>query len=82
MMLCNLNYLGGTDQVDHGSKPMQANSSRDHISKLHKPLRADGMAQVIECLTSMRPTVQTPELPKKKMKGRNCNNGKKYINCF
>jgi hypothetical protein len=30
---CNLGYSGGKDQEDHGSKPAQANSSRDLILK-------------------------------------------------
>jgi hypothetical protein len=30
---CNPSYLGGRDQEDHGSKPAQANSSQDPISK-------------------------------------------------
>jgi hypothetical protein len=30
---CNPYYSGGRDQEDRGSKPAQANSSRDPISK-------------------------------------------------
>jgi hypothetical protein len=30
---CNPSYSGGRDKEDHGSKPAQANSSRDPISK-------------------------------------------------
>jgi hypothetical protein len=30
---CNPSYSGGRDQEDHGSKPDQANSSQDPISK-------------------------------------------------
>jgi hypothetical protein len=30
---CNTNYSGGRDQEDQGSKPAQANSSRDPIWK-------------------------------------------------
>jgi hypothetical protein len=30
---CNPNYSGGRDQEDRGSKPAQANSSQDPISK-------------------------------------------------
>jgi hypothetical protein len=33
---CSPSYLGGRDQEHHGSKPAQANSSRDPISK--KPI--------------------------------------------
>jgi hypothetical protein len=31
---CNPRYSGGRDQEDHGSKPAQANSLRDPISKI------------------------------------------------
>jgi hypothetical protein len=31
---CNPSYSGSTDQEDHGSKPAQANSLRDPISKI------------------------------------------------
>jgi hypothetical protein len=34
---CNLSYSGGRDQEDHGSKPAQANSSRDPILKIPNP---------------------------------------------
>jgi hypothetical protein len=33
---CNPSYSGGRDQGDHGSKPAQANSSGDLISKKKK----------------------------------------------
>jgi hypothetical protein len=38
---CNPSYSGGRDQEDHGSKPAQANSSQDLISKInhHKKKR-------------------------------------------
>jgi hypothetical protein len=42
----NPSYKGGSDQEDFGSKPIQANSSRDPISKKHKK-RAGGVAQVV-----------------------------------
>jgi hypothetical protein len=42
---CNLSYSGGSDQEDHGSKPAQANSSRDPISKTPITKRAVGVAQ-------------------------------------
>jgi hypothetical protein len=44
---CSPSYLGGRDQEDHGSKPAQANSSQDPISKIpntHKK-RVGGVAQ-------------------------------------
>jgi hypothetical protein len=31
---CNLSYSGGREQKDHSSKPAQANSSQDLISKI------------------------------------------------
>jgi hypothetical protein len=31
---CNPGYSGGREQEDHGSKPAQANSSEDPISKI------------------------------------------------
>jgi hypothetical protein len=31
---CNLSHSGGRDQEDHGSKPVQANSSQDAITKI------------------------------------------------
>jgi hypothetical protein len=37
---CNFSYAEGRDQEDHGSKPTQANSSRDPISK--KPFTKKG----------------------------------------
>jgi hypothetical protein len=41
----NPSYSGGRDQEDHSSKPAQANSLRDPISKNPSQKRADGMAQ-------------------------------------
>jgi hypothetical protein len=42
----NPSYSGDRDQEDHGSKPAQANSTRDPISKKSpSPKRADGVAQ-------------------------------------
>jgi hypothetical protein len=44
---CNLSYSGGRDQKDLGSKPVQANSLQDPISKnpSQKQIRAGGVAQ-------------------------------------
>jgi hypothetical protein len=39
---CNPSYLGGRDQKDHGSKPAQANSSQDPISKKKKITKNGG----------------------------------------
>jgi hypothetical protein len=42
---CNLSYSVGRDQEDHGSKPAQANSSRDPISKKPFTKTAGAVAQ-------------------------------------
>jgi hypothetical protein len=45
---CNPSYSGGRDQEDLGSKPVQANSSLDSISKKnHHKKKTDGMVQVV-----------------------------------
>jgi hypothetical protein len=41
-LTCNPSYSGGRDQEDHSSKPAQANSSRDPISKNPSQKRAGG----------------------------------------
>jgi hypothetical protein len=41
----NPSYSGGRDQEDCGSKPAQANSSRDPILKIPIIKRADRVAQ-------------------------------------
>jgi hypothetical protein len=44
----NPRYSGGRDQEDYGSQPVQANNSRDPISKkLKKKKRVDGVAQSV-----------------------------------
>jgi hypothetical protein len=53
----NPSDLGGRDQDDRGPKPALANSKRDPISKIPNTL-----PQKSTCLTSMRPSVQTPIL--------------------
>jgi hypothetical protein len=42
---CNPSYSGGKDQEDCGSKPTQANSSGDPISKNPSQKRAGGVAK-------------------------------------
>jgi hypothetical protein len=47
---CNPNYSGSRDQEEHGSKPAQANSLRDPISKknpAHMKKKTDGVTQGI-----------------------------------
>jgi hypothetical protein len=41
----NTSYLGGRDQEDCGSKPAQANSSRDPISKKKKKKKNQNQSQ-------------------------------------
>jgi hypothetical protein len=41
----NPSYSGGRDQEDHGSKPVQANSLRDPISKNPSQKRAGEVTQ-------------------------------------
>jgi hypothetical protein len=46
--ICFPSYSGGRDQKDQGSKPAQANSSRDpHLGKTHHENRAGGVVQGI-----------------------------------
>jgi hypothetical protein len=45
---CNPSYSGGRDQEDHSSKPAQANSSRDPISKKPSQRRAGGVVLGID----------------------------------
>jgi hypothetical protein len=59
---CNPSYSGGRDQEARGSKPAQANNSRDPISK--KPVTRKDWWSGSKC----RPRVQTPILKKKKKK--------------
>jgi hypothetical protein len=42
---CNPSYSGGRDQENRSSKPAQANSLRDPISKNPSPKRAGGVVQ-------------------------------------
>jgi hypothetical protein len=42
---CNSSYSGARDQEDHGSKPAQANSSPDPISKIPNTKKTGGVAQ-------------------------------------
>jgi hypothetical protein len=57
---CNPSYSGGRYQEDHYSKPAQANSSWDSISK--KPFTKKGWWSGSRC----KPWVQTPVPQKKK----------------
>jgi hypothetical protein len=41
--VCNLSYLGGRDQENHGLKPAWANSSQDPILKTPITKKAGGV---------------------------------------
>jgi hypothetical protein len=43
---CNPSYSGGSHQKDQGSKPAQANSLKDPISK--NPIRKKGLVEWLE----------------------------------
>jgi hypothetical protein len=45
---CNLSYSGGRDQEDCGSRPAQANSSQDPISKIYNTKMTGGVAQAVD----------------------------------
>jgi hypothetical protein len=45
LMPVNPNYSGGRDQEDSSSKPAQANSSKDPVSKIPITKRTGGVAQ-------------------------------------
>jgi hypothetical protein len=64
---CNPSYLGGRDQKDQGSKPDQANSSQDPISKITRAKETGDMAQVVKCLpTKLEAINSNPSSQKKK----------------
>jgi hypothetical protein len=59
---CNPSYSGGRDQEDRGSKPAQANSSRDPILKNPSQKRIGGVTQ------GVGPEFKPQYHPKKKKK--------------
>jgi hypothetical protein len=59
---CNPTYLGGRDQEDRSSKPAQANSARDPISK--NPSQKIGLVEWLK----VKARVQAPVPQKKKNK--------------
>jgi hypothetical protein len=65
---CDPSYSGDKDQGDHGSKPAQAKSSRDPISK--KPVlqkTTGGVVQMVESLLSNHEALSSnPSTAKKK----------------
>jgi hypothetical protein len=48
--VCNPSYLGGWDWEDCSSRPAQANTSQDHISKKNQSKEIGGVAQAAERL--------------------------------
>jgi hypothetical protein len=68
---CNPSYSGGRDQEDHDSKPAQANSSQDPISKNPSQKRADGVAQIVENLPRKHEALSSnPSMTRKEKKER------------
>jgi hypothetical protein len=64
---CNPSFSGGRDQEDHGLKPARQIVHKTLSQKTQCKIRAGGVAQVVECLSSMLEVlVQTPVLPRKK----------------
>jgi hypothetical protein len=50
---CNPSYLGGCGQNDHSLRPVWANSSPNHISKINTTKWTGGMAEVVDaCFVS------------------------------
>jgi hypothetical protein len=69
---CNRSYSRGRNQEDCSSKPAQANSSQDPISKIPTQKRAKGAAEEVERLSSKcKPRVKTPVLPKRNNNSNN-----------
>jgi hypothetical protein len=93
---CNPSYSGSGDQEDHGSKPAQANSSQDPISKKPitkkclwsgswcRPWVQTSVSQVVEHLPSkcIKIWVQTQVLKKNFFKANICIKGDKRRICL
>jgi hypothetical protein len=68
-LTCNPSYFGGWDREDSSSRSVQANSSKDPISKITRATWTGGVAQVAELLyVSAKPWVQTPDPTKQRKK--------------
>jgi hypothetical protein len=65
---CNPSYSGGRDEEDHGSKPAQANCSKDPISKIPSQKRAGGVAQGVG--PEFKPQYQEKKYPHSIVSGR------------
>jgi hypothetical protein len=66
---CNANYVGGWHQNDWGSRPAQANNSKDIISEITRAKWTGGVAQVVrEPALQVQRRVQNPSPTKKKKK--------------
>jgi hypothetical protein len=57
-----------TDLEDQGSRPAQANSSRDPISKIIRPKYTRGVAQAVEHLVCKHEVLNSNSIPPKKKK--------------
>jgi hypothetical protein len=66
--VCNPSYSGGRDQEDRGSRPAQANSLQDPISKIPNKTRAGRVAQVRKRLPSMHEALSSNLIPPKRKK--------------
>jgi hypothetical protein len=68
-LACNCSYSGGRAQEDRGSKPAQSKIVQKTISRKNpKQNRADGVAQVVECLPSKHETLCSSTSIEKKKK--------------
>jgi hypothetical protein len=75
-MPINPSYSGGRDQKDQGSKPAQANSSRDPILKKLSQKRAGGVAQSVGPVLTPK---QSPSTTHKKKVRRTSLNATKEL---
>jgi hypothetical protein len=62
---CNPSYLGGRDQEDHISKPIQANSCETLSGTKPTLTRSGRVAQRVECLSSNPSTTKKRKKKKK-----------------
>jgi hypothetical protein len=69
-MSCNPSYAGGRYQGDGGSKPVQANSLKDPVSKNLTQKKADRVVQMVECLPSKHEALSSNSSAVKKKKKR------------
>jgi hypothetical protein len=63
----SLNYSGGQDQEDHGSRPAQANSSQNPFSKIIRAKWTGGVAQAVVYLLCNCKALSSNSSPTKKI---------------